>query len=63
MISTLLAKLTDIERALGKENEIMIRRRIIDAQDDALQIQKQVVEELRIRSCALIDREPYRKIA
>lgn len=63
MISTLLAKLSDIELALGKENEIMIRRRIIDAQDQALRIQKHVIEELRIRPASLVERESYKKTA
>jgi hypothetical protein len=63
MISTLLAKLTDIERALGKENETTIRHRIIDAQDYALRIQKQMIEELRIRPASLLERDSYRKIA
>jgi hypothetical protein len=63
MISTLLDKLTDIERALGRETETMIRYRIIDAQDHAVLIQKQVVEELRIRSGSLIDYGTYKKTA
>jgi len=57
MIITLLDKLTDIEHALGRENEIMIRHRIIDAQDYVLRIQKQVIEELRIRSGSSVVRE------
>jgi hypothetical protein len=63
MISTLLDKLTDIESALGRETETMIRYRIIDAQDYALRIQKQVIEELRIRPQSLIERDTYRKTA
>lgn len=63
MISTLLDKLTDIERALGKENEMMLRHRIIDAQDYALRIQKQMIEELRIRPNSWVERETYRKTA
>jgi|HubBroStandDraft_2_1064218.scaffolds.fasta_scaffold345713_2 hypothetical protein len=65
MITTLLDKLTDIEQALGRENEMMIRRRIIEAQDYALGIQKQVIEELRIRSGSSVvyERMPFKRTA
>ncbi len=46
----LIGKLLDIERALGVEDTASLRSRVIEAQEFALQMQKQYVENLRVRS-------------
>lgn len=61
----LIGKLLDIERALGVEDTAKLRSRVLDAQDCALWIQKQMIEDLRIRSGFSIvrQRDVYRKTA
>jgi hypothetical protein len=46
-ITTLLDKLIDIESSLGVESNLTIRKRIIDAQDYALGMQREMAEILR----------------
>ena len=53
----LIGKLLDIERAIGIEDTKTLRIKVIDAQDCALQIQKQMIEDLRVRSGFSIVRE------
>ncbi len=44
---TLLEKLIAIERAIGVEDQIMLRRRLLDAQDYVLEMQKELAENRR----------------
>ena len=46
----LIGKLLDIERALGVEDTATLRSRVIEAQECALRMQKQMIEDLRVRS-------------
>lgn len=46
-IPTLLQKLIDIEKSIGREPDNVVRKKIHDAQDYALQMQKEVAEKLR----------------
>jgi hypothetical protein len=48
-ITALIDKLTDIERSIGVESNSTIRSRIIDAQDYALEMQREIGEILRGR--------------
>jgi len=48
-ITALIVKLTDNERSIGVETNSAIRNRIIDAQDYALDLQKEIMEVLRGR--------------
>jgi hypothetical protein len=48
-ITALIDKLTDIERSIGVESNSTIRNRIIDAQDYALEMQREIGEILRGR--------------
>jgi hypothetical protein len=61
----LIGKLLDIERALGIEDTASLRTRVVDAQDCVLRMQKQLIEDLRVRSGFSIVHEPhtYRKTA
>lgn len=45
-ISLLLEKLIEIERSIGVETDMTLRKQVIDAQDCLLSIQKEVVEKL-----------------
>ncbi|HEX4029418.1 MAG TPA: hypothetical protein VHX20_03595 [Terracidiphilus sp.] len=46
----LIGKLLDIERALGVEDTASLRTRVIDAQECVLRMQKQLIDDLRVRS-------------
>jgi hypothetical protein len=46
----ILEKLLDIDRALGREDTTVIRKKIIEAQDCVLNMQKAQAESLRIGS-------------
>jgi len=46
----LIGKLLDIERAIGVEDTASLRTRVIDAQECVLRMQKQLIDDLRIRS-------------
>jgi hypothetical protein len=46
-ITALIDKLTEIEKSVGLENNSTIRNQIIDAQDYALEIQREIAEVLR----------------
>jgi len=61
----LIGKLLDIERALGIEDTTTLRTRVIDAQECVLRMQKQLIEDLRIRSGISIVRDcsVYKKTA
>jgi hypothetical protein len=45
-ITVLLAKLIEVERSIGVESEIMLRNRLYEVEDYALQMQKEMVERL-----------------
>jgi hypothetical protein len=61
----LIGKLLEIECAIGKEDASSLRTRVVDAQECVLRMQKQLIEDLRVRSGFSIVRqcEPYRRIA
>jgi hypothetical protein len=61
----LIGKLLDIERAIGMEDSAALRARVVDAQECTLRLQKQLIEDLRVRSGFSIVRNsgPYRKTA
>jgi hypothetical protein len=46
-VTVLIDKLTEIERAIGVEDDLIIRNKVIDAQDCALQLQSEMAEMLR----------------
>jgi hypothetical protein len=46
-VTTLLDKLTALERSIAVEEELALRKRVIDAQDCVLLIQREMVETLR----------------
>jgi hypothetical protein len=46
----ILEKLLDIDRALGREDTTVIRKKIIEAQDCVLNMQKAQAESLRVGS-------------
>lgn len=46
-ISTLIKKLTDIELAIGTDTSFVLLNKVIDAQDYALQIQRDALEIVR----------------
>jgi hypothetical protein len=43
----LIEKLIDIERSIGREDASTLRGKVIDAQDCALRMQKEMIESLR----------------
>ena len=49
-VTVLIDKLTNLERCVGVESDFAIRKRVIEAQDYALLIQREVAETLRGRS-------------
>ena len=61
----LIGKLLDIERGLGIEDTATLRTRVVDAQECVLRMQKQLIEDLRVRSGFSIvrDRGVFRKSA
>ena len=46
-ITVLIDKLTEIERCIGVEGDLVIRNQLIDAQDCALRVQAEIAEMLR----------------
>jgi hypothetical protein len=46
-VTVLIDKLTEIERSLGIECDVVIRNQLIDAQDCALRVQADIAEMLR----------------
>jgi hypothetical protein len=46
-VTALIDKLTNIERSIGVESNSTIRNQVIEAQDCALLIQREIVEILR----------------
>jgi|HubBroStandDraft_5_1064220.scaffolds.fasta_scaffold343159_1 hypothetical protein len=53
-ITVLLAKLIEVERSIGVESETMLRKRLYEAEDYALQMQKEMAERLPQRSRQLV---------
>ncbi len=53
----IIGKLLEIEQALGVEDTASLRARVIDAQECVLRMQKQLIEDLRVRSGLSIVRE------
>jgi hypothetical protein len=49
-ITVLLAKLIEVERSIGVESETMLRKRLYEVEDYALQMQKEMAERLPQRS-------------
>jgi hypothetical protein len=49
-ISALLDKLTDIELSIGRETNATIRNKVLAAQDCALELQKELADNLRKES-------------
>ena len=45
-IPSLVEKLIDVERSIGRESDAAIRRKIQDAEDYAIQVQKELAEKL-----------------
>jgi hypothetical protein len=45
-IPRLVEKLIDVERSIGREPDAAIRRKIQDAEDYAIQVQKELAEKL-----------------
>ena len=45
--AVLIEKLNEIDQALGKDQPMRIRRLLMEAQDCALKIQRDVVEQMR----------------
>jgi len=46
-VTVLIDKLTYLERCVGVESDSAVRKRVIDAQDCALLVQREVAETLR----------------
>jgi hypothetical protein len=46
----LIGKLLEIERAIGIEDTRALRTRVLDVQECVLRMQKQHIEDLRVRS-------------
>jgi hypothetical protein len=46
----ILEKLLDIDRAIGREDTTVIRKKIIEAQDCVISMQKAQMESLRLAS-------------
>jgi hypothetical protein len=53
----LIGKLLEIERAIGIEDTASLRTRILDVQECVLRMQKQRIEDLRVRSGFAIVRQ------
>jgi hypothetical protein len=49
-ITVLLAKLIEVERSIGVDSETILRKKLYEVEDYALQIQKELVELLCKRS-------------
>jgi hypothetical protein len=48
-VHSLLQKLIEIEQSIGVETDTTLRKQVLDAQDYLLQMQKEIVENLRYR--------------
>jgi hypothetical protein len=46
-VTVLIDKLTEIERSIGVEDNLLLRNQILDAQDCALRVQAEIAEMLR----------------